>query len=154
MITINDQIDSSKEMLIANGLNADEVLYFERLAKGFTSKSVRLLASHFQALKDLALKKREDDPDATAKVSCTIAINIDFTDIHVLNADYKLRYNNPVVDTDGDREKLGEKQPEEPGAEDLGDLPEPGETPASDEAPAAETPAEPVASEPENKPAE
>lgn len=125
MITINDQIESSKDMLIANGLNADEVLYFERLAKGFTSKSVRLLASHFQALKDLALKKREDDPDATAKVSCTISITLDFTDIHVLNADYKMRYNNPVVDVDGDREKLGEESVEEPGAEDLEDLPTP-----------------------------
>lgn len=142
MITIQEQIESSKDMLVANGLNADEVLYFERLVKGFTSKSVRLLASHFQALKDLALKKREDDPDATAKVSCTIAITLDFTDIHVLNADYKMRYNNPVVDVDGDREKLGEEQVEEPGAEDLDDLPTPeplAEVPAQDEPQAIES---------------
>lgn len=125
MITIQDQIEQAKELLISNGANADEILYFERLTKDFQSKSVRLFASHFIALKAKAIQKREDDPDANADVAFNIRVKVDFSDIHLLSADYKLSYSNPVVDTDGIRLKLNEEAPKEPDGENLGDLPAP-----------------------------
>lgn len=139
MITITDQIEQSKELLIANGLNAEEILFFERLIKDFHSKSVRLFASHFKALKDKAIAKIDDDPDATADAAFNIKVKIDFTDIHLLSADYKLSYSNPVVDTEGVREKLNGVEVDEPDAEDLRDLPPPEEAKEQEQA-VGETP--------------
>jgi hypothetical protein len=128
MITLNEQIDASKQMLLSQGLSDAEADYFEKLCKGFTSKSVGLITRHFDALLKLANDKRDNDPDASAKVTASIKLSIDFTDIHTLNADYKISYTKTVTDTDGDREKLGEPNPEvpaEPDGEKLDDLPPP-----------------------------
>jgi len=127
MITLNDQIQASKEMLITQGIEPVEAEYFEKLTKGFTSKAVGLLFRHFEELLKLAKGVREEDSDKPAKYSATIKITFDVTDINLLNADYTLSYSRGnMKDTDGNREKVDEPSEKEE-SEDLGDLPTPGD---------------------------